>query len=130
MERQRRHMSFDGVPDYDLTMRDLDLTQFIDSYQAATGRILNNEGLINLGLIIEERNTFHPTHAAILLSDSQIRQQRLLGFFEQNTPISFEQLKQHFPKISKRTLQADLTSLKNEGLIRIEGQGRGARWVL
>lgn len=76
LERQRRHLSFDGVPDYDIKLKDLDLTQFMEDYRMATGRVLNNQGLENLGLVIEERNVLYPTNAAILLSNSQIRKQR------------------------------------------------------
>lgn len=76
IERQHRHVSFDSVVDYNLTIDDLDMTQFIKNYQEATGRTLDHHGLKKLGLVIEERDRLHPTNAAILLSDSEVRKLR------------------------------------------------------
>ncbi len=99
MERQRRHISFDGVADYELIIDNLDLTQFIQNYQDATGRILDHQGLKKLGLMIEERGQYHPTHAAILVSDSYERKQRfpyvkieLARFKGNNTSVFLDQL--------------------------------------
>ena len=50
LERQRRKISFDAVPVYDLSFRDLDLTRFKADYRKATGRALNHSQLKNLGL--------------------------------------------------------------------------------
>ena len=73
LERQRRKISFDAVPVYDLSFRDLDLTRFKADYRKATGRALNHSQLKNLGLFVSQRKQVYPANAAILMSDSQAR---------------------------------------------------------
>jgi ATP-dependent DNA helicase RecG len=73
LERQRRKISFDAVPVYDLSPGDLDVQRFKSDYQKATGRFLNNHQLKNMGLVVSERHQVFPTHAAVLLSDSPAR---------------------------------------------------------
>ncbi|MEW6380920.1 MAG: RNA-binding domain-containing protein [bacterium] len=74
LERQRRKISFDAIPVYDLSYPQINLDSFRIDYQKATGRPLdNNEQLKNLGLLCCERDQLYPTHAAVLLSDSPVR---------------------------------------------------------
>ncbi len=73
LERQKRKISFDAIPVYDLTPSDLDLGRFKEDYEKATGRKLRDNHLKNMGLFVSERDQQWPTHAAVLLSDSPIR---------------------------------------------------------
>lgn len=79
LERQRRNVSFDSLPAYDVAWHELDLTGFLTDYSRATGRTLEETPLKNLGLLIRERENSHPSNAAILLSDSPYRK-RLFPF--------------------------------------------------
>jgi len=79
LEREKRKLSFDALPFYDLSAEDLDLRRFLEDYRTATGRILNEGKLKNIGLHVPERKTLFPTHAAILLSESDVRN-RLFPF--------------------------------------------------
>jgi predicted HTH transcriptional regulator len=73
LERQRRKVSFDSLPVYDLAWRDLDLTQFRSAYFKAIRKKLTNTQLANLNLLIREHGQSYPSNAAILLSDSPHR---------------------------------------------------------
>ncbi|MBU2264449.1 putative DNA binding domain-containing protein [Patescibacteria group bacterium] len=75
LERQRRKISFDAVPVFNLSFAEVDLTQFQNDYRKATGRILENDQLKNLGLLFQDRDQWFPTQAAVLLSESPVRKQ-------------------------------------------------------
>ncbi len=73
LERDKRKISFDAIPVYDLSPEDLDLKRFKEDYKNASGHALNKEKLKNIGLLVSERDTSHPTHAAVLISESPAR---------------------------------------------------------
>lgn len=73
LERQRRKVSFDAQPIYDLSLKEINLDHFIADYQKATGRALDKKQLKNLGLLFYERDQMYPTYAAVLLSDTPAR---------------------------------------------------------
>jgi ATP-dependent DNA helicase RecG len=73
LERQRRKLSFDTLPVYELSAGDVNLNDFKADYQKATQRILKNNHLKNLGLLVSERDNVYPTNTAVLLSDSLAR---------------------------------------------------------
>jgi ATP-dependent DNA helicase RecG len=73
LERDKRKISFDAIPVYDLSPEDLDLKRFKEDYKNASGHALNKENLKNIGLLVFERDTSHPTHAAVLISESPAR---------------------------------------------------------
>jgi len=73
LERQRRKISFDALPVYEVIWRDLDLTRFRSDYFKATGRKLTEKKFENLNLLIRDREQSYPADAAILLSDSPYR---------------------------------------------------------
>ncbi len=75
LERQRMKMSFDSVVYYETTADELDLESFKNEYEKVTGKSLDREHLINIGLFKKDRNRLYPTNAAVLLSDSQVRKQ-------------------------------------------------------
>ncbi len=73
LERQRRNISFDSLPVYDLAWHDLDLTRFRSAYFKPARKKLTNAQLENLNLLIREHDQSYPSNAAILLSDSPHR---------------------------------------------------------
>ena len=73
LERQRRKISFDANPVYDLPLQEVNLDRFKADYARMTGRTLDDDQLENLGLGRYERDHVYPTHAAVLLSDSAVR---------------------------------------------------------
>jgi len=73
LEREKRKLSFDAIPFYDLFAENLELGRFLEDYRTATGRILNEGKLKNIGLHVAERKEVFPTNAAILFSESEIR---------------------------------------------------------
>lgn len=75
LERQRRKISFDAMPVFNLFFAEVDLTQFKNDYRKATGRTLENDQLKNMGLLFQDRDQWFPTHAAVLLSESPVRKQ-------------------------------------------------------
>ena len=75
LERQRRKISFDAMPVFNLSFAEVDLAQFQNDYRKATGRILENDQLKNLGLLFPDRDQWFPTQAAVLLSESPVRKQ-------------------------------------------------------
>ena len=76
LERQKRMLSFDGLPIYDLAPEQIDLDRFKAEYQNATGRHADDQHLVNMGLMAADRDRVYPTNAALLLSDSPERVQR------------------------------------------------------
>ncbi len=79
LERQRRNISFDSVPAYDVRWQDTDLKEFLSDYTEATGRVLRDTHLKNLGLMVREQDQVFPSNAAVLLSDS-LHRSRLFPF--------------------------------------------------
>ena len=83
LERQRRKISFDALPVFNLSSAEVDLAQFQNDYRKATGRILeqkrgtdlNLSPYKNLGLLFQDRDQWFPTQAAVLLSESPVRKQ-------------------------------------------------------
>ena len=73
LERQRRKISFDAIPVYDLSSKEVCLDDFKADYARMTGRALDDDQLENLGLLCRERDRLYPTHAAVLLSDAPVR---------------------------------------------------------
>lgn len=73
LERQRRKVSFDSLPVYECSPQDVNLVSFKKAYYDLTGKSLGKNQLQNLGLFVAERDQVHPTHAALLLSDSPAR---------------------------------------------------------
>ena len=73
LERKRRKISFDAVAVYDLSLADINIKGFKADFKKATGRNLTEQHLKNMGLLVSERDRTHPTHAALLLSDSPAR---------------------------------------------------------
>lgn len=73
LERQRQRVSFDSLPVYDCSEKTVTLDSFKKDYKTKTGKALNKTQLQNLGLLSHDRDQNHPTHAALLLSDSPAR---------------------------------------------------------
>ncbi len=73
LERQHRKVSFDSLPVYDCGLEDVNLKPFQKAYRDLTGKPIGKSQLRNLGLLTPERDQVHPTHAALLLSDSPAR---------------------------------------------------------
>ena len=73
LERQHRKVSFDSLPVYDCEMEAVNLKPFQKVYRDLTGKPIAKNQLRNLGLLISDREQDHPTHAALLLSDSPAR---------------------------------------------------------
>ena len=77
LERQRRKVSFDAIPVYDLKAEDIDLERFKKAFSEKSGKALNDRLLKNLGLFHVERERLSPNHAALLLTDSPVRKRYL-----------------------------------------------------
>jgi len=77
LERQRRKVSFDSLPLYDLSAKDIDLNRFEKAFKEKSGKRLKGDLFKNLGLFHSERNRSYPKNAALLLSDSPARKQYL-----------------------------------------------------
>jgi len=75
LERQKRRISFDSLPVYDLHLQDLDLSRFKKEFKEKSGKGIKGDILKNKGLLHEERDKVYPRNAAILLSDSPLRKQ-------------------------------------------------------
>lgn len=75
LERQKRRISFDSLPVYDLTPDDLDLSRFKKEFKEKSGKEIKGDILKNKGLLHSERDKVYPRNAAILLSDSSVRKQ-------------------------------------------------------
>jgi len=73
LERQKRKISFDAIPAYDISPDELDLDRFKQDYLKATGRKLQDSHLKNMGLFVDEQDRLWPANAAVLISDSPAR---------------------------------------------------------
>ena len=73
LERQHRKVSFDSLPVYDCGLEDVNLKPFQKAYRDLTDKPIGKSQLRNLGLLTPERDQVHPTHGALLLSDSPAR---------------------------------------------------------
>ncbi len=71
---------------------------------------------------------YHPPHrTATDLSDLQ---RAILQQLATHQPMRFQQLHQLAPHMPERSFRAELMLLKQLGLVRLEGHGRGAHWWL
>ena len=61
------------MPVYDCGLEDVNLKPFQKAYRDLTSKPIGKSQLRNLGLLTPERDQVHPTHAALLLSDSSAR---------------------------------------------------------
>ena len=73
LERQRRKLSFDALPAYDISPKEIDLDRFKKDYRKISDRKLQDSHLKNMGLFVSEHDQFWPANAAVLLSDSPAR---------------------------------------------------------
>ncbi|MBB1470391.1 putative DNA binding domain-containing protein, partial [Pseudoalteromonas sp. SG41-5] len=71
LERQRNHISFDSLINYEVDLSTLDLTPLQQRF-AAHGKPLTPEKLLSLKLVKNDNNTLYPTHGLLIL----------LGFYE------------------------------------------------
>jgi predicted HTH transcriptional regulator len=74
LERQKRKISFDSVTVYEKFDIDKSLKSFIRFFKKQSGLKMDLEHLKNSGLIVCERDTLFPSTAAVLLSDSSLKQ--------------------------------------------------------
>ena len=77
LERQRRKISFDSLPLYDLSTKNITLKQFEKEFKKRSGKRIKGSLIQNLGLFHAERGKSYPRNAALLLSDSPARKQYL-----------------------------------------------------
>jgi len=73
LERRRRNISFDSLPNYESGIDEIDLTSFTKLFNEQTSRRLNKKAFEKLGLLIAEGGKKIPTIAAILLSESEVK---------------------------------------------------------
>ncbi len=66
LERQKRHISYDEEPNYDVALNTLDLSP-LHSRFATLGKTLDDEKLHNLRLLKTEHGTTYPTNALLIL---------------------------------------------------------------
>lgn len=69
LERRRRNISFDSTIMYDVSADEINVQSFAKLYKEKTGKTVDNEALIKLGLIKHENGRNLPTVAGILLSE-------------------------------------------------------------
>ncbi|MEA1967617.1 MAG: putative DNA binding domain-containing protein [Thermodesulfobacteriota bacterium] len=74
LERQKRKISFDSVIVYEKFDIDKSLESFIKFFKEKSGLDMDHEHIKNSGLIVCEQDVQFPAAAAILLSDSQLKQ--------------------------------------------------------
>ena len=74
LERLRRNVSFDSLPVREVTIEELDFSDFLKKYEERTGEKLDKNGLRKLELIKEINGQEHPTNAALLLCSSKHKQ--------------------------------------------------------
>lgn len=77
LERQKRKISFDSLPIYEISENDIDLNRFEKEFKKKSGKRIKGSVLKNLGLLHTERKKNYPRNAALLLSDYQTRKQYL-----------------------------------------------------
>ncbi len=75
LERQKRRISFDSLPVYDLNINDLDFSRFKKEFKEKSNKEIKGDILKNKGLLYTERDKTYPRNAAILLSDSPAKKQ-------------------------------------------------------
>lgn len=59
-------------------------------------------------------------------SDLDKRQRKVLNIIQQKKEVQISELSKRFPQVSRRTLLRDLEKLCQKGLVKREGEGRGA----
>lgn len=74
LERQKRKISFDSVTVYEKFDVDQSLISFMKFFKKQSGLKMDHEHLKNSGLIVCERDTLFPATAAVLLSESSLKQ--------------------------------------------------------
>ena len=74
LERQKRKISFDSVTVYEKFDVDKSLISFMKFFKKQSDLKMDHEHLKNNGLIVCERDTLFPATAAVLLSDSSLKQ--------------------------------------------------------
>jgi len=73
LERRRRNISFDSLPNYEFNIDKIELTSFAKLFYEQTGKRLDKRAYEKLGLVITEDKKNIPTIASILLSESNIK---------------------------------------------------------
>ena len=71
LERIRWNISFDSLPVREVTIEELDFTDFQKKFEERTGEKLDKNGLKKLELVKEINGQEHPTNAALLLCSSE-----------------------------------------------------------
>jgi len=66
LERQKRHISYDEEPNYDIALDSLDLSPLHKQFERI-GKPLDNEKLHNLKLLKTQHNITYPTNALLIL---------------------------------------------------------------
>jgi len=67
---------------------------------------------------------FRQSQAKPLSKTEQVR----AAVGRRNLPFSISELQRDCPGVSKEMIRKVLSELRGEGLVRLEGHGRGARW--
>jgi len=75
LERQKRHISFDGESLHDKQLDDFTLTAFIQFYKEKTGEELNEAVLKKLELVKDYQGRKLPTNALVLFSDGPAKKE-------------------------------------------------------
>lgn len=73
LERRKRNISFDGEVLYEKSFQELDITAFKHQFKMLTGEMIDNNGLLKLHLIRQQRDTVYPTNALALFANSDSR---------------------------------------------------------
>lgn len=73
LERKRRNTSFDSLPNYELSIDEIDLTSFTRLFNEQSGKRLDKRAYEKLGLVVTEGGKKLPTVATVLLSESAVK---------------------------------------------------------
>ena len=73
LERRRRNISFDSLPNYELSVDEIDLTSFSKLFKEQTGKRLDKRAYEKLGLVVLEGGKIISTVASALLSESVVK---------------------------------------------------------
>jgi len=75
LERLKRNISFDSLPNADIELSRLELSEFKAKFFDRTKKKIDQNGLRKLELIKPLNNNYYPTNAAILLSNSDFKKE-------------------------------------------------------
>ncbi|MCG8572631.1 MAG: putative DNA binding domain-containing protein [Spirochaetes bacterium] len=75
LERQRRNISFDSVPVYDINSDNVDLSEFNNFFVKETGKKVTKQSFNILNLFKIERDRRVITNAALLLSNNKLKKE-------------------------------------------------------